>query len=308
MKEIVIGTRGSELALAQTEMVRDALLQAHPALAIDVKVIKTEGDRKQETALAAQSDKKDWIIDLERALIQRQVDLAVHSGKDVPGELEPGTVVRSILARANPRDVFIGKRTESGRRLSFAELPPGAIIGTASLRRRASLLSYRRDLELRDHRGNVPTRVAKLDRSSDLAGIVLAAAGLERLGLFGVGWETLDDTVMLPAMNQGSLIAQLRADDARTQALVDSIVDSNTAAEFSAERAVAEVLGGDCHSAISIFAEVRQEMISVEARVYSLDGAQVIQYKTEGSVAQAVQLGSAVGQKLIEQGAATVLR
>lgn len=308
MEKITIGTRGSALALAQTEMVKCALLEANSGLAIDVRVIKTEGDRKQGTPLAAQSDKKDWIVDLERALIQREIDLAVHSGKDVPGELESGTVIRSILKRANPRDIFIGKRTETGRRLAFKDLPSNAIVGTASLRRRASLLAYRSDLELRDHRGNVPTRIEKLDRSTDLAGIVLAAAGLERLGLSDVGGEVLEDSIMLPAMNQGALIAQVRADDVRVNRLIDSIVDRRTAAEFAAERAVSEVLGGDCHSAIAIFAEVRDEIISVEARVYSTDGAQVIQYKTEGPLARASDLGTAVGRELLERGAAAILR
>lgn len=307
MQKIVIGTRGSELALAQTEMVKSALLGANPGLAVDVKVIKTEGDRKQGTPFAAQSDKKDWIVDLERALIQREIDLAVHSGKDVPGEIQAGTHIRSILRRANPRDVFIGKLIEEGKRLLFKDLPPQAVVGTASLRRRAALLAYRPDLELRDHRGNVPTRIQKLDRSSDLSGIVLAAAGLERLGLLDVGCEVLEDAVMLPAMNQGALIAQVRTDDEVINGLIDPIVDSRTAAEFAAERAVADVLGGDCHSAISIFAEVRQDVISVEARVYSTDASQVMQYKVEGPCEKAPELGAIVGRELLARGAAAIL-
>jgi hydroxymethylbilane synthase len=308
MEKIIIGTRGSELALAQTEMVKRALIAANSGLIIEVKVIKTEGDRKQETPLAAQSDKKDWIVDLERALIQREIDLAVHSGKDVPGELEVGTSIRSILKRANPRDVFIGRMIDGGQRLPFKHLPPQAVIGTASLRRRASLLAYRRDLELRDHRGNVPTRIQKLDRSQDLSGIVIAAAGLERLGLCDVEREVLEDSVILPAMNQGALIAQVRTADQRVDELIHTIVDQQTEAEFAAERAVSDVLGGDCHSAISIFAQVRDDSISVEGRVFSVDGSQVVQYKVEGPCEKAAELGATVGRELIARGAAAVLR
>jgi hydroxymethylbilane synthase len=181
-------------------------------------------------------------------------------------------------------------------------------VGTASLRRRASLHAYRSDLELRDHRGNVPTRIEKLDKSSELAGIVLAAAGLERLGLSLEGAEVLDDSIMLPAMNQGTLIAQVRADDVRVNQIIDTIVDPMTAAAFVAERAVAEILGGDCHSAISIFAEVHHEVISVEARVYSIDGTQVLRSRMEGSVVKAAELGVLVGRELLDRGAAVILR
>ena len=181
MKSIVIGTRGSDLALAQAKLVARHLETAHPHHSIEIKVIKTEGDRRQGTPLAAQSDKKDWIVDPERALLAGEIDMAVHSGKDVPGELEQGTVIRSILKRATPYDAFVGKIQPHGGRLPFAELSHGAIVGTASLRRKASIRSFRGDVVLRDHRGNVPTRIKKLDDSPDLSGIIVAAAGLERL-------------------------------------------------------------------------------------------------------------------------------
>jgi hydroxymethylbilane synthase len=307
MDRVVIGTRGSALALAQSEMVKRALLDAERSLVVDLAIIQTEGDRKQGAPQAAQSDKKDWIVDLEQALVRGEIDLAVHSGKDVPGELESGTAIKSILKRANPCDVFIGRRTESGKRLSFADLPHGAIVGTASLRRRASLRAYRPDLVLKDHRGNVPTRIKKLDESEDLAGIVLAAAGLERLGLQDVEWEAIDKAIMLPAMNQGALAAQVRADDTRTNSLIDRLADRYTAAEFHAERAVAEILGGDCHSAISIFAEARGESISVEGRVFSIDGAQVITYSSTGSIDQADEIGASVGREILARGAADLL-
>jgi len=308
MERIIIGTRGSALALAQSELVKAELLAKNPGLVVEVSIIKTEGDRKQGTPLAAQSDKKDWIIDLERALLAGEIGLAVHSGKDVPAELEPGTVMSSILKRANPFDVFIGKKQPDGRRLTLAEVPHGGIVGTASLRRKASLVAHRSDIILRDHRGNVPTRIQKLDDSPDLSGIVLAAAGLERLALPGVSYELLDRSIMLPAMNQGALAAQLRANDDRVSRYVDSIQDGSTAAEFDAERAVSEVLGGDCHSAISIFAETRGGTIVISSRVFARDYSSSIAHSVEGAVMQAAQIGTRLGQEILALGADSLLR
>jgi len=308
MERIIIGTRGSALALAQSEMVKSELVTKSPGLLVDVVIIKTEGDRKQGTPLAAQSDKKDWIIDLERALIAGEIDLAVHSGKDVPGEIESGTIIRSILKRANPFDVFIGKKRSDGSRIALKDVPQGGAIGTASLRRRASLMAFRSDISLRDHRGNVPTRLQKLDESADLSGIVLAAAGLERLALPGVSYEPIDRAIMLPAMNQGALAAQLRANDSRVAKLVDSIREENTALEFEAERAVSDILGGDCHSAISIFAEVQAGVIDVASRVFSQDGSRVVAYAQRGPREKAVEIGRHVGQELLRLGADSMLR
>lgn len=307
MENIVIGTRGSALALAQTEMVAQQLAAVHPHLSVEVKIIKTEGDRKQGTPLAAQSDKKDWIIDLERALLAGEIDMAVHSGKDVPGEIEPGTEIRSILKRATPYDAFVGKIQPDGKRLSFANLPHGAIVGTASLRRKASLRTNRADIVLRDHRGNVPTRVKKLDESPDLSGIILAAAGLERLALPDLQYEVLPRDVILPAMNQGALAAQVRAGDERVSKIVSLLADRATAAEFVAERAVAEVLGGDCHSAISIFAEAQGEELSVTCRIFEAEGVRSVSYADSGSISSAAQLGTHVGREVLSRGGADIL-
>jgi hydroxymethylbilane synthase len=307
MERLVIGTRGSALALAQTNLVKAELQSKNPGLTVDIQIIKTEGDRKQGTPLAAQSDKKDWIIDLEQALLAQEIDLAVHSGKDVPAEIEKGTEIRSALKRANPFDVFIGKRQPSGSRILFADLPVGATIGTASLRRRASLLSYRKDLLVRDHRGNVPTRLQKLDDSPDLAGIILAAAGLERLALPDVAYEVIDQSIILPAMNQGALAVQIRQRDARIDRLMTSIVDTNTAAEFQAERAVSEVLGGDCHSAISIFARASGDTITVSSRVFAKDGSSSIAHSGSGPITKAAEIGQRVAEELLERGGAALL-
>jgi hydroxymethylbilane synthase len=308
VERIVIGTRGSALALAQTELVAKQLAVVHPHISVDVTIIKTEGDRKQGTPLAAQSDKKDWIIDLERALLAGEIDLAIHSGKDVPGEIESGTEIHSILKRATPYDAFVGKRQPDGTRLSFSNLPHGAIVGTASLRRKASLRAYRGDIELRDHRGNVPTRIKKLDESPDLSGIILAAAGLERLGFPDLQYEILGRDIMLPAMNQGALAAQIRVDDDRVSRIVSAVADAATASEFVAERAVAEVLGGDCHSAISIFAEARGGEVCVECRVFEAEGPRCISFSSSGSSTDAAELGTKVGEEILARGGSDILR
>jgi len=307
MQKIVLGTRGSALAIAQTESVKDHLLRSSRDISVDVAIIKTLGDRKQGTPQSAESDKKDWIVDLEQALQRGEIDIAIHCGKDVPGELESGTTIRPILKRAHPWDVFIGKRLSSGQRLSFRDLPRAAVVGTASLRRRASLQAYRSDLLLRDHRGNVPTRIEKLDASSDLSGVVLAAAGLQRLNVSNVATEMIDRSIMLPAMNQGILVAQLRGDDHSMNTLIDPLVDQAVAAEFAAERAVSEVLGGDCHSAISIFAEVAGDTITVEARVLSIDGREVVKHTAQGARTDAALIGFSVGEVLLNQGADKIL-
>ena len=307
VKQIVIGTRGSALALAQASLLKARLEEISPETTIEIRPIKTEGDRKQGTPQAAQSDKRDWIIDLERALLAREIDLALHCGKDVPDDLEAGTELASILKRATPFDAFIGRLLPNGERLAFADLPHGAIVGTASLRRKASLRAYRSDLIVRDHRGNVPTRVRKLDESEDLSGIVVAVAGLERLALNDIRYEVLPQRIMLPSMNQGTLVTQTRIGDSTTSDLLAPLRDPHTTAEFDAERAVAKVLGGDCHSAISIFACVNSPSITIECRIFSHDGVHVVTHSISGSTENARELGTTLGAQILDRGGAHIL-
>jgi len=297
-RKIIIGSRGSKLALAQSELVCSRLVQSDPSLEVSIKVIQTLGDRKQGTAAAQQSDKKDWVIDLERALLNHEIDLAVHSGKDVPANIEAGTEIFPILKRANSSDVFIGKKKPDGTRVKFAELPSGAVVGTASLRRQSALKFYRSDLKVVEHRGNVPTRIQKLEESTTLSGIVLASAGLERLGLQEVAWEEIPKAIMLPAMNQGTLVAQTRRDDTRVAAISSALGDHETEAAYTAERACSEVLGGDCHSAISIYAACSADSLEIEARVYLNGAKDVLKDSCAGSLTQAGALGAELGRKI----------
>jgi len=306
---IKIGTRGSQLALAQSEAVKAAILTQKLVSDVELVKIKTLGDRKQGTPQASQSDKKDWVIDLDTAIVDSSIDLAVHSGKDIPVEIEKGTILIPVLRRANPFDSFIGRLTADGQtRMRLADLPLGAKVGTASLRRRAHLLRFRPDLQVIEHRGNVPTRLQKMDDSDDIMGIVLAQAGIDRLGLSHLQTETFTLDKMIPAVNQAILIAQCRADDQLVIELLQQISDPHTAAIWHAERAVAEVLNGDCKSAVSIFAQCDANEIELVSAVMSPCGNDYVQVKQSSSMQDARQLGLNVGQALIAQGADRILK
>jgi len=304
--KIKIGTRGSKLALIQTNLVADAL-KAKGA-EVELIEISTVGDRKQGTVQASKSDKRDWIHDLEIAVLDGSIDLAVHSGKDVPAEIAEETILLPVLKRANPFDAFIGQlHSESGKRLKFSEVPQGATIGTASLRRQAQIKRVRPDLTLVEHRGNVPTRLQKLEDSEILSGIVLACAGLERLGYDELGYEEFDSEIMLPAINQGTLCIQCRRDKKDLVGTLRSIGDSSGLAAFEAERGCVSKLEADCDSAVSIFATVQEDMVELKARVLVPDGTQCIEVSEKGKASEAFKVGEVVGQKLIDSGANELL-
>ncbi|MFM1847224.1 MAG: porphobilinogen deaminase [Pseudomonadota bacterium] len=303
---IKVGTRGSKLALTQTGLVADALrARGHTVELIE---IKTLGDKKQGTPDAAKGDKRDWIHELEVAVLNRSIDLAVHSGKDVPALLAPETELLPILRREDPRDVFIGRKLPTGdSRLRFEAIPNSGVVGTASLRRRAQLLTLRPDASVRDHRGNVPTRLQKLDDSTDLAGIILAAAGLQRLGINDIDAEPLDPAVFVPAINQGILTVQIHREALLLRSEIARLQESATVAEFHAERGCVELLDADCNSAVSIFAEAHHDTVTLHARVMLPDGSKRIAIDQTAPIVGAAALGRAVGESLIAQGANEIL-
>jgi len=304
--KIKIGTRGSKLALVQTNLVADAI-RANGA-EVELVEISTVGDRKQGTVQASKSDKRDWIHDLELAVLEGSIDLAVHSGKDVPAEIAEETLLLPVLERANPFDAFIGKLSpESGKRLKFSEVSQGATIGTASLRRQAQIKKIRPDLNVVEHRGNVPTRLQKLEDSDLLSGIVLACAGLERLGYQDLGYEQFDGEVMLPAINQGTLCVQCRKDNKDLTTILRAIADPSGQPAFEAERGCVSKLEADCDSAISIFATVKEDKVELKARLLVPDGTQCIEVSESGHVSEAFKVGEIVGQKLIDGGANQLL-
>jgi hydroxymethylbilane synthase len=304
--KIRCGTRSSLLALTQTQLVIDALEMAHKPLQVERHEIRTLGDRKQGTPAASHSDKKDWIYDLELALLDNQIDFAVHSSKDIPYQIEPGTALLPVLKRANPRDAFVGRQLGNGR-LLFADLPKGAKVGTASLRRQALLLKMRPDLIVVEHHGNVPTRLQKMDDSEDIMGIILASAGLERLNIADLKYESFSTQDMLPAINQGILAVQFRANDEKVRALLESIVDSATQNTWLAERTVAEILKGDCKSAIGIYAHCANELLSLSACVMLPDGSEFVIADDTASLTEAYQLGQKIGNRLLELGAMKII-
>jgi hydroxymethylbilane synthase len=302
------GTRGSQLALAQTQMVIDALENAHKTLQVERHEVKTLGDRKQGTPQASHSDKKDWIYDLELALLHNDIDFAVHSSKDIPYEIEAGTALLPVLARANPFDAFVGRKISGDtKRLQFADLPQGAKVGTASLRRKAFLLKMRPDIIVVEHRGNVPTRVQKMDDSPDIMGIILASAGLQRLQIPGLHYESFPSQIMLPALNQGTLAVQFRENDDAMREMLQSIVDTATYATWLAERTVAEILEGDCKSAIGIYAECVDNKLLLSASVMLPDGSEFVSAKDTSTLAEAQTLGVSVGNRLLELGAKKII-
>lgn len=300
--QIRLGTRSSQLALTQAHLVKAALEN----LNVDVQLveIKTLGCRKQGTALASQTDKRDWVVDFEEALCANQIDLAIHSGKDIPAEIADGTTLLPVLTRANPCDVFIGRQIND-QRLAFKDIKPGAKIGTASLRRQANLALLCPDIHVVEHRGNVPTRLKKLDESEALDGIVLAAAGIDRLGI-AVDYEIFPIEHMLPAVNQGILVIQF-CQDTTYQTLFEQLVDPVLYAVWLAEREVAIKLEGDCKSAMSIHASCEGEMLTLAARVMLPDGSACVEAQKSQPRAHAKALGQAVGDALLEQGAAKII-
>ncbi len=306
--KVKIGTRGSRLALTQTQLVIDALKKSSPEIEVEIVEIKTLGCRKQGTASASITDKKEWVEDLELALNDNSIDLAIHSGKDIPVDIADGTELFPVLARANPYDAFIGRiNRDTGMRINFKDLPPGAKIGTASLRRQAQLLRMRPDLDVVEHRGNIDTRLRKLDESDDMMGIVLACSGLDRLQFTDLNYEIFPAKDLLPAVNQGILVAQARANHAELIKKLHKIVVKENFSVWQAERAVAEALNGDCNSAISIFATIGDDTINLDSRVMSVDGKDFIETSAEAPSIQARDLGISVGENLLKNGAAKII-
>ena len=310
--KIKIGTRGSQLALTQVELVSTALHQAHTDIEIEVVPLKTLGDRKQGTESAKVSDKKDWVYDLECAILDGRIDLAVHSGKDVPANIEPGTVLHPILKRATPFDAFIGKiNPETAQRFKFEELAQGATVGTASLRRGAQALLARADLRIISHRGNVPTRITKLDQNPKIDGIILACAGLERLSLKGelqgVSYQQLSPDLFLPALAQGTLVAQFAQTRTDIAEILDSLTDQDTYNSWQAERTLALELEGDCKSAIGIFSTCSGDRLALRSRVMSPDGKECLELSDEGISSEAIAIGKQLGKRLLRAGARAVI-
>jgi hydroxymethylbilane synthase len=296
-----IATRKSPLALWQAEHVAELLRRAHPGLDVDLVPLSTKGDRIQDRSLAAIGGKGLFIKELEAALDEQRADIAVHSMKDVPGDLPDGLLICAVLARADPRDAFV-----SANASCLDNLPHGARVGTSSLRRQAQLLAIRPDLKIEPLRGNVDTRVRRLD-VGELDAIILACAGLIRLG-----WESritarLEPGVCLPAVAQGIIGVECRAADAQTRALLQPLNDQPTRVVMDAERAFAARLGGSCQSPIAAYATLENDRISLAGLVAEPDGSRLLRDSLIGTADEPQRLGERLADRVLGAGADTLL-
>ncbi|HJP08207.1 MAG TPA: hydroxymethylbilane synthase [Arenicellales bacterium] len=296
-----IGTRRSDLAMWQAVFVRDALLQAHSGLHVELVGITTEGDRTLDVPLAEKGGKGLFLKELEQALFDGRIDLAVHSMKDVTVTEPEGLHIPVICEREDPHDALVSTRFGDLR-----ELPAGAVIGTCSLRRQ-SLLRYRfPELKVENLRGNVNRRLQRLD-AGDFDAIILAAAGLLRLKMADRIRQRISSGIMLPAVGQGAVGVQCRSDDADTTTLLSPLDHPSTHARVRAERAANAHLGGGCHVPIGAFAEIREGQLHLRGLVGRPDGSEVLFANAQGSVGDPEALGHALADDLLSQGAAALL-
>jgi len=300
LKALRIGTRGSALALWQARSIAQALREA-TGVDPEIVIIKTSGDKFQQTSFSQIGTKGIFIKELEDALLDERIDLAVHSMKDVPTEMPEGLTIAAIGKREDVRDALL---SSSGAKL--ASLPQGARVGTSSLRRQSQLLYARRDLRLLELRGNVDTRIEKLKRG-DYDAIVLAKAGLDRLGLSGNISQVLPHDVSLPAAGQGAIGIEARAGDAGTLRVLTALEDAETRNAVTAERSALAGLGGGCQVPIGAWGRIDNGKLALDVAVLSPDGTQRMWEKDSGLPEEAEAIGNRVAQKLRGSGAAALL-
>ncbi|MBN2647831.1 MAG: hydroxymethylbilane synthase [Thiotrichales bacterium] len=302
-KTLRIATRKSPLAMWQAEFVKAQLEQAHPGLEIELLPMVTKGDKILDVPLAKIGGKGLFTKELEDRMLAGEADIAVHSMKDVPMELPEGFALGAILERHSPTDAFVSNRFSH-----FDELPQGAVLGTSSLRRKAQLLARRPDLQVRDLRGNVGTRLGKLD-AEEYDAIVLATSGLQRLELSERIRHEIAPEICLPAVTQGTLGIEYFAKDHETKALISVLNHRPTEIRTLAERAMNHRLEGGCQVPIGVFAELLDNaQLRIRGLVASLDGTEIIQAQMEGPQAEAEALGRALGDSLLAQGARQILQ
>jgi hydroxymethylbilane synthase len=300
---IVIGTRGSALAVTQSEWVAAALRRARPDLTVRLERIRTTGDRLASASLAELGGKGLFVKEIEEALLAGAVDLAVHSLKDVPGELPPGLFLAGFPEREDPRDVLVSRNGAP-----LAALPAGAVVGTGSLRRQAQLLDLRPDLAVAPTRGNVDTRLRKVEMG-DVDAVILAAAGLRRLGLAARITEYLPPERMIPAIGQGALALEMRERDREGDvgAAVTALDHAATRTAVAAERAFLRRLGGDCKTPVAAHAHLENGRLFLRAALAAPDGTRIIRGEASGAAAGGEALGAALAEDLLARGGRAIL-
>ncbi|MDA8235235.1 MAG: hydroxymethylbilane synthase [Clostridia bacterium] len=301
-REIIIGTRDSALALWQTHWVVENLQRLNPQYSFKVIEMKTQGDKILDVALAKIGDKGLFTKELEVAMLNKETDLAVHSMKDLPTKLPDGLIIGAICEREEPGDVLISR---DGKKLD--ELPQGARVGTSSLRRRAQLKKYRPDIQIEDLRGNLNTRMNKLE-TQNLDAIILAAAGVVRLGWADRITQRIPYEVSLPAVGQGSVGIEIRANDPEVAALVKTLEHRESAVAILAERAMLRKLEGGCQIPIGALGQVSGDELTLEGVVAGLDGKDLIRSSVIGPVDNPEKIGIELADKLLAMGADEILR
>lgn len=297
-----IATRRSPLALWQAEFVRSSLIALHPGIKVELVKMVTQGDKILDTPLAKVGGKGLFVKELEVGMLEGDADIAVHSMKDVPVQFPDGLHLSVICQREDPRDAFV-----SNEHKDIKDLPQGAIVGTSSLRRQCQLRAWRPDLQIKDLRGNVNTRLSKLDHS-EYDAIILASAGLKRLGFDERITQFLDTSISLPAVGQGAVGIECRTDDERINQLIAPLNHDETRTCVLAERAMNERLEGGCQVPIAGFAELEYGQIKMRGLVGRPDGKQVIRGHTEGTAKNAEQLGIRLADDLLSRGAREILK
>ncbi len=298
---VLVGTRGSSLALAQTNQVVDSLKKFAPNVRYEVVPIRTRGDKMQDFGTTTVEGKSMFTKEIEEALIIGQIDMAIHSMKDLTTDLPADLVIGAVPERANPRDVLLSRNKKK-----LDQLQVGAHVGTSSARRKAQLLAARADLEILDMQGNVDTRLRKLDKGQYDA-IVLAAAGLIRLGLEKRATEYLSIDIMLPAVGQGALAIQSREDDHEIRQLLSNIDDKPTRRAVDAERAFARKLGADCKTPVAAYARAESGKLAIDGMVAARSGKILVRSRIISDNPDAEKVGEELAQALLSKGAATVL-
>lgn len=310
MKTLRIGTRKSRLALWQAHYVRDALLAVHRNIEIELVEIISAGDKTLDVPLSRSGGKGLFLKELESALLDGQIDLAVHSMKDVPVTLPDGLHIPVLCPREDPRDAFVSNDFES-----LAKLPAGSVVGTCSLRRQCQIRSHYPHLKLENLRGNVNTRLSRLD-DGQYAAIILAVAGLKRLQFENRIAEVIAPSICLPAVGQGVIGVECRIDDSKVNQLIAPLNDSDATIQVQAERAANQRLGGGCHVPVAVFAELQQpdlrdkalpRQLKLRALVGEIDGSRILRSEITAPESNPMKLGFAVADDLLNQGATDIL-
>lgn len=301
MKFITIGSRGSSLALRQSEIVMKKIRSKFPHVGLAVKIIKTTGDRFSGRPLNQMDDKGVFTKEIDDSLLKREIDLAVHSLKDIPTEIPDGLVIKAVSRREYSGDALVSKRNSK-----LKDLPKGSTIATGSLRRKAQLLNYRSDFQIVPIRGNLETRLNKFD-SSDYDGMIMAYVGLNRLGYEERVAEVLPPEIMLPSAGQGVIAVVIREGDSEMSVLLEHLEDKPTRIAVTAEREFLNFLGGGCHIPVGVLGTVQNKRLILKGMISDLNGEKMVSGEVEGDWSESSALGRELAGKLLDAGGQEIL-